>query len=141
MEKLNVVDLNEVFEQAVFVKNGTTFEVLQVMEDVNVDDFIGEVDTIGELKASIPVIGQYQYIKVTFSKDLKDAILGWDSDATDVVEPEDWVKFVPATQEQFDQLTVEQLYNLVSTYIVDMYSYTSFESPNILEDFVTIQEG
>lgn len=141
MEKLDIRNDNEVFEQAVYAQDGTTFEVLQLMDDVDVDDIISEVDSIPELQASIPVIGQYQYIKVTFSKQLRDAIINWDTDATDVIEPEDWVRFIPATEEQVEQLTTEQLYTIVSTYLVDMYSYTSFENPNVLEEHVVIKEG
>lgn len=140
MQKLDISQDNEVFEQAVYVKEGTTFEVLQLMGDVEVDEFISEVDNLKELQASIPVIGQYQYIKVTFSKKLKEAISDWNSDASDLIVPEDWIRFVPSTQEEFDQLTDAQLYSLVSTYLIDMYSYTSFENPNVLEEHVVIDE-
>lgn len=141
MEKLDISNVNEVFEQAVFVKDGTTFEVLQLMNDVDVDELIEEVDSIQELQASIPVIGQYQYIKVTFSKQLRDAIAGWDTSATDVLDVEEFIRYIPSTEEQVEQLTTEQLYTIVSTYLVDMYSYTSFENPNVLEEHVVIKEG
>lgn len=141
MEKLDISQVNEVFEQAVYEQDGTTFEVLQLMNDVDVDELIEEADSIPELQASIPVIGQYQYIKVTFSKQLRDAIANWDTDATAVVDVEDFIRFIPSTEEQVGQLTPEQLYTIVSTYLVDMYAYTSFENPNVLEDHVVIKEG
>lgn len=138
---MDISKVNEVYEQAVYELEGTTFEVLQLMGDVNVDDYLDEVSTIKELQASLPVIGQYQYIKVEFSRGLTLAVVQWDTDATDLVSVEDWVQFIPSTEEQVQQLTVEQLYTLVATNFVDMYSYTSFENPNVLEGHVEIQEG
>lgn len=142
MQIVDISEMNEVFEQAVYETDGTTVEILQLMGDVDLDEFIGEVDNIQELQASIPVIGQYQYIKVTFSKALKDAINGWDTDATDVVlEDEEFINYLPINEEQLASLTTEQVYELASTFLVDVYSYTSFENPNILEGHVEIQEG
>lgn len=140
MEKLDVSQLNEVFEQAIYAIDGNTYEVLQLMGDVDVDEYLDEVDSLEELQASIPVIGQYQYIKVDFSPKLKEEIQSWNSDATEIVDIENWISYVPSTEEQVEQLTPEQLYELTSTYFVDLYSYTSFENPNILEGHVIVRE-
>ena len=138
---MDIRSANEVYEQAVYHIEGTTFEVLQLMKEVDVDEYIEEVDSIKELLASIPVPGEYQYIKVTFSRGLTNAIADWDTDATDVVEPETWVNFLPNNEEQMGQLSPEQLYSLASANLVDVYSYTSFETPNILDGHVEILEG
>lgn len=141
MKKLNVVELNEVFETAVITREGNTFEVLQLMDVEGIDGHLEEVSTIKELMASIPVIGHYQYVKVSFTPKLKRSIAEWDTDATDLIEPEDWIHYVPENEEQVSELSDRQLYELVSTYIVDLQSYTSFEEDNILEDNVEIREG
>lgn len=141
MQKMDVRNENEVYEQAVVNVEGTTFEVLQLMGDVEIDEYLEEADSVQELKASIPVIGQHQYIKVTFSKRLKDSIENWDTDASEEVGIDEYLNFIPANEEQFNQLTPAQLYALASTLFVDMWSYTTFENPNILEEHVVIQEG
>lgn len=142
LEKMDIRQENEVFEQAVYTVEGTAFEVLQLMGDIEVDEFIEEAGSVLELQASIPVIGQYQYIKVDFKRGLKDALTGWDTDATGMVDVDvdDFIGYIPSNAEQVSQLTPEQLYAL-ATLFVDVYAYTSFEDPNILEDFVDIKEG
>lgn len=141
MKKIDVTELNEVFETAVIKREGNTFEVLQLMEIEDLDEHIEEVRTIKELMASIPVIGHYQYVKATFTPELKRNIANWDTDATDLIAPEEWIQYVPENKEQVDELTDKQLYELLSIYLVDLYSYTSFEEDNILEDNVEVREG
>ena len=140
LEKMDIRQENEVFEQAVYTVEGTAFEVLQLMGDIEVDEFIEDSGSVLELQASIPVIGQYQYIKVDFKRGLKDALTGWDTDATGMVDVDDFIGYIPSNAEQVSQLTPEQLYAL-ATLFVDVYAYTSFEDPNILEDYVDIKEG
>lgn len=140
LEKMDIRQENEVFEQAVYTVEGTAFEVLQLMGDIEVDEFIEESGSVLELQASIPVIGQYQYIKVDFKRWLKDALTGWDTDATDLIDVDEFIGYIPSNAEQVSQLTPEQLYAL-ATLFVDVYAYTSFEDPNILEGFVDIKEG
>lgn len=141
MKKINVTELNEVFETAVIKREGNTFEVLQLMDVEDLDEHLEEVRTIKELMASIPVIGHYQYVSATFTPTLKRNIATWDTDATDLIAPEEWIHFVPENEEQMEELTDKQLYELLSIYLVDLYSYTSFEEDNILEDNVEVREG
>lgn len=141
LQKKDVTELNEVFEQAVYTIEGNKLDLLQLMGDVEVDEYIEEAEDIEELRAMIPVIGQYQRINVTFTPQLKKELEDWDSDARDIVELDEWLKYIPTNAEQLAELSEDQLYELVSIYLVDLTSYTTFEEPNILEGRVEITEG
>lgn len=134
---LEVSALSEIFNKAYINRTEDHIEILlsQELEKAEEEYLTASVyETFSDLPSSFDV----EYYRLTFTPEIHTRLKEWAEEFTFEAEEFDYpvmAKYIPQTQEQFNQLTDEQLFSLVVNFMGEVAS-VDWESIT-LSDFLT----
>lgn len=134
---LEVSALSEIFNKAYINRTEDQIEILlsQELEKAEEEYLTASVyETFSDLPSSFDV----EYYRLTFTPEIHTRLKEWAEEFTFEAEEFDYpvmAKYIPQTQEQFNQLTDEQLFSLVVNFMGEVAS-VDWESIT-LSDFLT----
>lgn len=133
---LDVTALSETFNQAYINRSEDQIEILLSQELEGKEDLY-LTDSVYETLSDLPTSFDVEYYRLTFAPEVYTRFKEWADEFT--FEAEDYEyqtfsKYIPHTQEQFKQLTDEQLFSLIVNFMGEVAS-VSWETVSF-EDFL-----
>ena len=124
LKVLDVGSLSEIFNKAYINRSGEQIEILLSQElEKQEEEYVTQI--VYETYSDLPSSFDAEYYRLTFSPEMHSRFKEWAEDFTFEAEEFDYPvmsNYIPQTQEQFQQLTDEQLFSLIVNFMGEVAS-------------------
>lgn len=124
LKVLDVGSLSEIFNKAYINRSDEQIEILLSQElEKQEEEYVTQ--SVYETYSDLPSSFDVEYYRLTFSPEMHSRFKEWAEDFTFEAEEFDYPvmsNYIPQTQEQFQQLTDEQLFSLVVNFMGEVAS-------------------
>lgn len=124
LKVLDVGALSEIFNKAYINRSDEQIEILLSQElEKQEEEYVTQ--SVYETYSDLPSSFDVEYYRLTFSPEMHSRFKEWAEEFTFEAEEFDYPvmsKYIPQTQEQFQQLTDEQLFSLIVNFMGEVAS-------------------
>lgn len=124
LKVLDVGSLSEIFNKAYINRSDEQIEILLSQElEKQEEEYVTQ--SVYETYSDLPSSFDVEYYRLTFSPEMHSRFKEWAEEFTFEAEEFDYPvmsNYIPQTQEQFQQLTDEQLFSLVVNFMGEVAS-------------------
>lgn len=124
LKVLDVGSLSEIFNKAYINRSDEQIEILLSQElEKQEEEYVTQ--SVYETYSDLPSSFDVEYYRLTFSPEMHSRFKEWAEDFTFEAEEFDYPvmsNYIPQTQEQFQQLTDEQLFSLIVNFMGEVAS-------------------
>lgn len=124
LKVLDVGSLSEIFNKAYINRSDEQIEILLSQElEKQEEEYVTQ--SVYETYSDLPSSFDVEYYRLTFSPEMHSRFKEWAEDFTFEAEEFDYPvmsNYIPQTQDQFQQLTDEQLFSLIVNFMGEVAS-------------------